>query len=260
MLFNTIEELQNHYNFNQTQLEVVNAIKEESKKFSGISYNYFKIGKTKDFEPIISFFELKNINPYDNFLDQYIFYLNKPFFSSNQNYLCRFQIKGNSKDLSLEIVDITSKNYKNLGIGSYGLNNLQEFCSLINYKKIYGEISSIDYEDKNDIEHGYRLLHFYKKNGFQIKNLNGQHGKMIYKVEWLDMPMFIKKNYISDAAAMNNDNFFYGIIETCKNNRLKIEIGIDNGIVEKTFNCYNDEDIKALQKYFDKIIKIHQNR
>ncbi len=260
MLFKTLEEFKRSNVFNETQLKIINAIEKESKKFTGISYNYFAIGETKYKDQIISFFTLDYINPHDKYLDQYILYLNDPFFSTNQDHLCRFQIKGKRIDSSLEIIDITPKNHINLGVGSYGLNNLQEFCSLINYKKIYGEISTVDYKDKNDNEHGSRLLHFYKKNGFQIKNLNDKHGQMIYEVEWLDIPMFIQKNYISDAAAMDDDKFFYGIIETCRNNRLKIEIGTNSGIVEKTFNCYKDEGIEALQEYFDKIIKIYKNR
>lgn len=79
------------------------------------------------------------------------------------------------KDDVIVIGDISpysNKKYYSKGYGSMMMNELIKFAIKKKYNKIKGELSIVD------VDHKERLLHFYKKFGFQIliydeeKNMN----------------------------------------------------------------------------------------
>lgn len=61
----------------------------------------------------------------------------------------------------------------NQGHGSILLDELIKFCKYNKIKRITGTLAKVDLEDAYDSEHKSRLIHFYTKHGFIIRdNLN----------------------------------------------------------------------------------------
>ena len=69
---------------------------------------------------------------------------------------------------SLEIIDFVG--IKNQGFGSLLMQELIEFCKVSQIPRLWGDLSPVDLQDQEDKEHEARMLHFYSKFGFTIKD------------------------------------------------------------------------------------------
>lgn len=76
-------------------------------------------------------------------------------------YSIKHDIFDSKNEDYIEIVDILPERY-NIGIGTEVLKYLEEIAIKYNVKHIVGELSPVDFDHKD------RLLHFYKKNGYEI--------------------------------------------------------------------------------------------
>ena len=60
------------------------------------------------------------------------------------------------------------KNYIRKGYGTQMMNKLIDFAKSNGYKRIIGDLSSVDDNNSLDKDHRERQIHFYKKFGFKI--------------------------------------------------------------------------------------------
>jgi hypothetical protein len=79
----------------------------------------------------------------------------------NAHPACWMKIKKYPESNKMEVQDITG-GYKNIGLGSIAMNALIQYANNNNIKKIFGEISLVDWD------HIGRLKHFYSKFDFEI--------------------------------------------------------------------------------------------
>ena len=71
----------------------------------------------------------------------------------------------------------THKKYHNKGYGTKMMEKLFEYTKENNIKTIYGNLSL------NDIDHKDRLLHFYKKFGFNVEVYDEVDGNYFGRIE-----------------------------------------------------------------------------
>ena len=96
----------------------------------------------------------------------------------NNKRTCYIQCQIN-KDNTLLIGDILHdhKKYHNKGYGTKMMEKLLEYAKTNNIQTIYGNLSL------NDIDHKDRLLHFYKKFGFDVEIYDELEGNYFGKIK-----------------------------------------------------------------------------
>ncbi len=255
MLYQSSEELQEAFNLNIEQIGSINNLI-LNPVFTGekIDFRYMNIGRTKTNIPI---FSLIIKNSYRDRFEQYIFNLNDSNMSYVDSNIGKFFLHLDIHKLYINIDDIEIGKNKNIGIGTSGLKNIIELCRIIGCANITGYIVDSYYNDKKDTEHGERLMHFYKKNGFVLIPYND--GDKIYKIEWKNSVLSINKEHISDAGSMKDPNFFNNVINYCRNDKPKIEIFNElNGrrIIENTFSCADPQDLNRFIEYLDSYYEV----
>lgn len=78
---------------------------------------------------------------------------------------------------SCEIIDWSVGEF-NKGYGKEAIAVLKRICRFLEVKRIWGWLSPVDLEDASEKEHGDRLIHFYEKQGFVIRDRLGGCGKV----------------------------------------------------------------------------------